>query len=271
MFRAELLKLSTIRSTQIAAFIGIVGIALTQGLMFWFVPALTLGLIDVPADIGLPAFDTGSHAFQIAALNLVSGGSGSGSLSLALIAIVSIGVLAATTDYRFGGMATAALAQPRRVNILAGKVAATALIVAIIGVVYALVSVGVLWLATQTAQEALVISGGDILSAAARSIAALALLSLAALAVGLLVRSTLAAFLVVIGVVTIEPIIQGIGMMTGSAAGWMQWLPLALAQTAAGDFAAAPGPNPLTALGMLAAGTLVLLVIAGAVLRRRDL
>lgn len=271
MFRAELIKLTTVRSTKIAAGIGIGGLALTQLLMFWLLPALSSGLIAVPDDLGLPIIDIGSFAFQYASLNLVNGGTGAGSIGIALVAILSIGLLAATTDYRWGGMASAALAQPHRGRILAGKAAATAVAVAAVGIAYAIVCFLVLVASTSLSAAGLVVSLGDVLSTSVRGVMALVLLALCALAVGVLVRSQLAAFLIVIGFIMVEPIIQGLVALMQASAGWTQFLPLALAQTAAGDPAAMQGISPLIALGVLAVGTAAILLIAGVTLKRRDL
>ncbi|MFC4224176.1 hypothetical protein [Lysinibacter cavernae] len=270
MFRAELLKLTTLQSTKIAALVGVIGLALTQLLMFWLVPMITK-TIDVPAEVQLPSVDTGSFDFQYSALNLIGGGSGSGSVGIALVAILSLGVLAATGDYRWGGMASAALANPKRSNILLSKVGATAAVVALLGAAYALVCIAVLVFSTVTGSVELILSAGTILSTVVRGICGLVLLSLCALAVGILVRSQLAGFLLVIGFITVEPLIQGVLALTGASASWSQFLPLALAQAAAGDPSAAQGVHPLIGMSVLVAVTLALLGIAALRLNKRDL
>src|SRR3546814_20171047 len=65
-------------------------------------------------------------------------------LGLASLAVLVLGVLAGTTDYRFGGIVPTALAEPRRGRILAAKALATAVTGLVLGVVYAFVSLGAL-------------------------------------------------------------------------------------------------------------------------------
>ncbi|QIM17709.1 hypothetical protein G7066_01510 [Leucobacter coleopterorum] len=270
MFRAEMLKLSTVYSTRIAIIAGLAGLAFTQIIMFWVLPVAAVSA-DVPDNIPLPNVDTGSFDFQYAALNLVSGGAGSGSVAIALIAILAIGILSATTDYRSGGMTAAALAQPSRGRILVGKAAATSVVIAATAVAYAIVCVAVLLASTASSSAEVVVPFADILSTVLRGVLALVLLGLCALAIGILARSQLAAFLIVIGIVTVEPIIQGVLALTGGVPAWSQMLPLALAQTAVGDLTAPTVVNPVAAMCILAAITVVIMGTAAVSLKRRDL
>ncbi|HET6671879.1 MAG TPA: hypothetical protein VFG92_00750 [Agromyces sp.] len=275
MIRAELMKLTTVGATKVAAAVGIIGLLATQLLFFWLLPALASGAIAITGEPGIAAelgeFDPGSFAFQYSSLSLLGSNAGAGSIGVALIAVLSIGVLAATTDYRFGGIVAAALASPRRARILGGKVAATAVVVAVMAVAYAVVCLGVLLSSTTLSGVDLVVGWGDIAGAIGRGVVVLVLLGLLGLAIGVLVRSQLAGFLVLIGVVLVEPILQSVLLLVGEAPAWSQYLPLALAQAGLADPASPAALSPLVALVALAALAGVALAAAWAVLRRRDL
>ncbi|PRY64635.1 hypothetical protein B0I08_11219 [Glaciihabitans tibetensis] len=110
-------------------------------------PALASGQIGPgAAALGddFPTLDLSTASGQLSALNPLGTASGGGSIGIAVITIVLLGVLAGTSDYRFGGIVTTALAQPRRGRILTAKAAAMGIVGLLTGVVFAVVSLAAL-------------------------------------------------------------------------------------------------------------------------------
>ncbi|WP_411699285.1 hypothetical protein [Conyzicola sp.] len=275
MVHAELLKLRTVASTWVALAVAAGGLLVTQVLNVTLLPALASGAVlgDEPAlrdELG--AIDTGSAAFQYAALNVFGTGGASGSIGIATIAVLALGVLAGTTDYRHGGIVGTALARPRRAGILAGKVAATAIAAAVLGVALAAIALVVLLASAVTGDGALALSPLDMASALGRGVVVVVLLALLGLAIGVLVRSQLAAFITVAALLLAEPILQGfVQLVTGGLPVWAQLLPVSLARAGLSDPAVDSGLAPAVALGVLAALTAAVLGAATVALRRRDL
>jgi ABC-2 type transport system permease protein len=274
MFRAELLKLRTVSSTWVALAVGVIGLLVTQVLLVTLLPAMANGSVfaDEPGlrdELG--TIDTASHAFQYSALNLLGTGGSGGSIGIAMMAVLALGLLVGTTDYRHGGIVGAALARPRRVPVLTGKIAATSAVAGVLGVVLAAVSIVVLLLVVWTTPATLAVQVVDIASSAARGILVVVLLALLGLGIGVLVRSQLAAFLTVGALLIGEPMLQGlVQLFTGGLPTWALFMPVSLSHLGMAD----PGDailSPVLALGALAALTALVLVAATAALRRRDL
>lgn len=273
MFRAELLKLTTTTASKVAVAIGVAGLVLTQLTLVTLLPALANGTIGPGPEAlgGIPNFSLDTAPAQLAALNPLGSTSGSGSIGIAVIAILVLGVLAGTTDYRFGGIVPTALAQPRRGRILAAKVAATALVGLIVGAVFAIVSLVSLVVSLPIAGTELVVAPAEIAGVAARGIITVALLTLLGLAVGILARSQLVGVIAVMGVLLIEPIVQGIAQLaTGTLPIWAQFMPLALGQAAISPGSEGSLP-PLVAEVALAGLVGLVVLAAGTALRRRDI
>jgi len=275
MVRAELLKLRTVTGTWVALAIGVLGLLLTQVLTITVLPAIASGVIP-GADIGdeLGNLDPGSLGFQVAALNVLGGGGNSlGSVSITAIVVLILGLLVATTDYRFGGIVSTALAEPRRWRILGGKTAATAVTAALLGVVLSVICLGTLLVSTAVLPGVdLVVPAPDIAFTLMRGIAVVVLFALLGLAIGTLVRSQLAGVLVVIALLFVEPILQGLAqLLTGAVPLWAQLLPLSLGLSAIAGADAGLAIPPAVALLALAGIVALLLGLAGTVLRRRDL
>ncbi|GAB3605536.1 hypothetical protein GCM10027413_09450 [Conyzicola nivalis] len=274
MVHAELLKLRTVASTWVALAVAAGGLLVTQVLNVTLLPALASGAVlgDEPAvrdELG--AIDTGAAAFQYAALNVFGTGGASGSIGIATIAVLALGVLAGTTDYRHGGIVGTALACPRRGGILAGKVGATAVAAAVLGIALAVIALAVL-LGSALTGGGLALSPLDVASALGRGVVVVVLLALLGLAIGVLVRSQLAAFITIAALLLAEPILQGlVQLVTGGLPVWAQLLPVSLARSGLADPAADSGLAPAVALGVLAALTAAVLAAAGVALRRRDL
>jgi hypothetical protein len=274
MLRAELIKLSTTGATRIALAVGLIGLLLTQLVFVTLLPALANGLISYDGSVDdlrqLGATDPHSGAFQSSALSVLGAGEGSGSISIAIVAALAVGLLVATTDYRFGGIVMTIAAQPRRGRVIAMKAAATALAAAALGVVFALISVVVLLVSTLGVQHAaLAVSWAHLVAVSARGVAVVALLALIGFAVGMLVRSQLAGFLTVIAGLVAGPVVGGLLQLSGAPGVWARLLPIVVAQDAVGS-APAVGFAPPVALAILAGFAAVLLANATIAFRRRD-
>ncbi|KAA9156846.1 hypothetical protein F6B41_03865 [Microbacterium lushaniae] len=187
-----------------------------------------------------------------------------------MLAVLVLGVLAGTTDYRFGGIVPTALAEPRRGRILAAKVVATGVTGLVLGAAYALVSLVALLVSLPATGSALAVGIVDIAAVMARGTVVVALLALLGLGVGVLARSQLAGVLIMLGAAVLELMTQGVAVLiSGAQPLWAQVLPLTLSQAAIGS---APAAIPsAAALAALAGWVAIILAAAAAVIRRRDL
>jgi ABC-2 type transport system permease protein len=185
--------------------------------------------------------------------------------------VLVFGVLAGTTDYRFGGIVPTALAQPRRGRIMAAKTGAAGLVGLGLGIVFAVVSLGSLLISLPIAGTGLSAGMADVAGVLLRGAAVVALLTLIALGVGILARSQLVGVLAIMGVVVGELILQAtVQLITGTLPLWAQLLPLSLGQTAISPDGVG-ALTPPVALAALAALTAAVLAVTGAVFRRRDI
>jgi hypothetical protein len=273
MFRGELLKLSTTAATKVALAVGIVGLIGTQLVLVIFLPALASGAIGPGPDAfegDIPAFDLATASAQLAALSPLGASEGGGSLGLASLAVLVLGVLAGTTDYRFGGIVPTALAEPRRSRILAAKALAMGVTGLVLGVVYALVSLVALLISVAATGATLSVGALDIAAVMGQGVVVVALLALVGLGIGVLARNQLAGVLTMLGVVVAELIVQALAaLVSGAQPVWAQLLPLALSQAAIGATPAAL--PPLAALAGLVGWTVLILGAATFAIRRRDL
>lgn len=278
MIRAELIKLATVRATLITLIVGVVGLLVTQVFSVPLLAAVAGGTITLPEpelQNQLAAFQPGTVDFQYAALNVLGGGSiggSTGSIGVATVAILILGLSVATTDYRHGGIVAAALAQPRRGRLLAGKAVAAGIFGLATGALFAAISLVVL-LATLLTNPGLEWAVAPVDAAATLVLGAVVvtLLTLVGLAVGVLARSQVTGLVVVISAMLLEPIVHGIAsLVSGGTPLWTQFLPQALAHAALAPQGTSVLPWWL-ALGSLAAFAGVALVGASVALRRRDL
>lgn len=273
MFRAEMLKLTTTKTPKIAVAVGAGGLILTQIIFVTLLPALAAGTIG-PGRAALgddfPALDLGSTSAQLDALSPFGASSGGGSVGIAVLAVVMMGVLAGTSDYRFGGIVAAALAQPRRVRILTSKAAATGVVGLATGLVFTLVSLATLLGTVAVMGLPLAATPLEIAGVIARGTLAVGALTLIALSIGILARSQLAGVLIMLAIIMLEPIVLSItGLILGHIPAAMQFLPLSLANAVIGTTSSGiPFPLALAGLGAI---TLALLGLAALALKRRDI
>lgn len=274
MIRAEVLKLTTTRATKVAAAVGVVGLVATQATLVTILPALASGAIG-PGRAALggdfPTFDLSTRAAQLDALSPLGSSTGAGSIGIAILSVLILGVLAGTTDYRFGGIVPTALAEPRRGRILASKIGATALVGLVVGIVYAAVSALALMISLPLTGTDLALSVGDIAGVLGRGAVVVTLLALLGLAVGILARNQLVGVLTMIGVLVLELIFQGmVQLVTGTLPMWAQLLPLSLGQAAIAP-STVGAIAPVAAVAALAALVALVLAAAGAAMRARDI
>jgi ABC-2 type transport system permease protein len=274
MIRAELLKLSSTTAAKVAVIVGVVGLVATQVTLVTVLPAVASGAIGPGVEalgVSLPEFDLATAAAQLNAVNPLGSSTGSGSIGIAVLSVLLLGVLGGTTDYRFGGIVTAALARPRRGAILLSKVGAMALAGLATGIAYALVSLATLLVALQITGAELVVGWPELLGVLSRGAAVVALLALLGLAVGILVRNQLAGVLTMFGILLFELIFQSmVQLIAGTLPVWAQILPLALGQAAVSSGAGWAIP-PVAALAVLAGLVAAVTLAAGTLMRTRDI
>ncbi|MFF3063939.1 hypothetical protein ACFVQ3_05215 [Oerskovia sp. NPDC057915] len=296
MFRAELLKLRTTRTPWVLGVVALAGMVLVQALTIALPRVLSsfegLGggaTVGLEASPGLTAdlapdltgiTDLGAAPVQRAMLDLLGNGpAGSGSAGVSVICMLLLGVLAVTTDFRTGGIVPTALVVPSRLRVLAGKAGATAVVALVIGAALAvLTALGLLAAVASTPGAQLMVGAGDVLGVWGRGLLVLVLFAWLGLGIGTLVRGQVAAILVVVGLVVVEPLIQAaVVLLSGGTSSAAAWLPLGLGSLASTGQSATSVLGGLAPMGVGAAvlGLVVWVAVAlgsGAVtFRRRDL
>lgn len=273
MIRAELLGLVTTTATKVAALTAAIALLITQATFVFFLPALERGDIGPGAAVlgdDLPSIDMSTAAAQLDALSPLGASAGGGSLGAATLAVTLLGVIAGTSDFRFGGIVAAALAAPRRRRLMVAKAAATGLAGLIVGAALSAVSAITLLGTLAVAGIPLAVDPLAAVGVLARGAVAVACLILIGLGIGMIVRNQLSAVVLMLALLLLEPIVQTTAQfVAGSLPGWTQLMPVALAQTAIGTGASALPPG--IAVVALLAVTGITLSAATAVLQRSDL
>ncbi|MEV6835743.1 ABC transporter permease subunit [Streptomyces sp. NPDC051133] len=230
---------------------------------------LTLIFTVVFMEMGVANWDK-SSASQQAEMRLDPTGTilGSGIL-LSQLAVCVLGVMVIASEYSTGMIRASLLAVPRRVPVLAAKGAVFGLVVLVVGEVTSFAS---FFIGAPILHGKAPVSLGDagVLRAVFGCGLYLALLGLFALSIGAIIRHTAASITGVIGfVLVLEPMAR---MLPGSVGKHIHsYLPteagylITQQHSRAGDVL-----GPWQGLGVLALWTAVLLVVAAALLRRRD-
>ncbi|QDW62097.1 hypothetical protein [Oerskovia sp. KBS0722] len=296
MFRAELLKLRTTRTPWVLGVVALAGMILVQALTIALPRVLssleglgggaTVGLqaspemtADLAPDLG-SLTDLGAAPVQRAMLDLLGNGpAGSGSAGVSVICMLLLGVLAITTDFRTGGIVPTALVVPSRLRVLAGKAGATAVVALVIGAALAvLTALGLLAAVASTPGAQLMVDAGDVLGVWGRGLLVLVLFAWLGLGIGTLIRGQVAAILVVVGLVLVEPMIQAaVVLLSGGTSSAAAWLPLGLGSLASTGQSATSVLGGLAPLGVgvavlgLVAWVAVALGSGAVTFRRRDL
>ncbi|MHA7134762.1 hypothetical protein [Oerskovia turbata] len=295
MYRAELLKLRTTRTPWILGIVALVGMVLVQALTIALPRVLAglEGLGGASAGLGTPSgmtadlapdlgglTDLGSAAVQRSMLDLLGNGpAGSGSAGVSVICLLLLGVLAVTTDFRTGGIVPTALVVPSRLRVLGGKAGAVATVALVIGAGLAvLTALGLFVGVASTPGAQLQIDAADVLGVWGRGLLVLVLFAWLGLGIGTLIRGQVAAILVVVGLVLVEPMVQAaVLLLSGGESNATAWLPLGLGSLASTGQSATAVLGGLAPMGVGAAilGLVMWVVVvagSGAVtFRRRDL
>ena len=254
LMRSELTKIRSVRSTVWSLVLLVV--------VTWGFTALFVGLGAATWDETAPA----DRALIVADPTSVILGSG---VLIGQLAMCVLGVLVITSEHATGTIRASLLAVPKRLPLLAAKVAVFGLLVLVTGVV---VSFGSFFVGQPLLADIVPVSLGDpgVLRAVVGGGLYLAMVGLFALAVGAIVRHTAAGITGVIGfVLVLAPMAR---LLPGSVGDRVHaYLPteaghlIAQARQAPGDLL-----TPWQGYGVFALWTVALLVVAAILLDRRD-
>lgn len=240
--RAELLKLATVRTTQLFVLAAGVLAALLVVVQGFSAGSEFIAPLDDPA--------TQQALFGSAE-------------TVTLIAIV-FGCLALTTEFRHHTIVTTLLAEPRRVRVVAAK-AAGALVggLALAAAAAVVATVGA-WLFLTLSGTEIVVAGEVVARGVAGTLAAGALGSLFGMGVGGVVRNqALAVGATLLLLLAVEPVVGSISPDVG------RWLPSGLAATLASGYAGSV--TIPAALAALATYGVVAVMLAAGLIRRADI
>jgi ABC-2 type transport system permease protein len=190
-------------------------------------------------------------------------------VGLGQLAICVLGALVITTEYSTGVIRASLLAVPRRLPVLAAKVAVFAVLVLVVTEIVAFCS---FFLGSTILHAHVAVSLSD--SGVARAVAGaglyLTVLGLFAMSIGTLIRHTAGAISTVIGVVLVLPILSG--LLPGSWGAHVNaYLPeqagtlITHTREQSGDLL-----SPWQGFGVLCLWTVLLLAVAAYLLNRRD-
>ncbi|GLZ14345.1 hypothetical protein Acsp04_45800 [Actinomadura sp. NBRC 104425] len=182
---------------------------------------------------------------------------------LAQIAFGLVGVLAVTSEHTTGMIGTSLAATPRRGRLLAAKAAVCALVALLVG---GGASAAALLLARSADAGPGGLPGAGVLPTAAGAGLYLALVALAGLAVGVLVRTTAAALVVLVVATLVVPALSPLLPSPLDDLARTYWPVTAGAQI----MAVQPALPPWAGLGLLAAAAAVALAAAAVVFHRRE-
>jgi ABC-2 type transport system permease protein len=253
LLRAEWTKLRTVRSTWWALALAAFGMVVLGAL---FCARYGIGGIS-PSDKA--TFDPAGYSLS--------------GFFLAQLAVAVLGVLAITSEYATGSIRATFAATPQRRGVLAAKAVVLTAITGLVGIAASLVA----FFAGQAVLSSKGLQGnlGD--PGALRAVVGaglyLAMLSLLALGLGALIRSTVGATAVVVGLVFILP-----GTMGALPTSWERavtpYLPSDAGQALIGRTKFAPlGPHllpPWVGFAVVCAYTAAALIAAAVTLTRRD-
>lgn len=250
MIRSELLRIRYSLSAKLLLMV-IAAEAIFIGLLFSFLPALIDGLTalntvvpnatsaDQFSDEQLTAFSLAAPSAQQTVIDVL-GNSGTG-ISFPALAALLFGALTITTEYRRGSLTSAVLAEPRRVPLLLQKLAALTIAAAAVAVLTTVLR-GLMLVAGSVIQgETLLLGPAEIVGFGLRGAITLVLYTGIGFAIGLLVRSPVAAILTLGAAVAVESVARPITMLVLGAPNPAQYLPLGLVPDISGT-------NPLASI-----------------------
>ncbi len=255
MIRSELLRIRYSLSAKLVLAVAAAE-AIFVGLLFSFLPALIDGLTklntvipnatsaDQFSDEQLTALSLASPSAQQTVIDVL-GNSGTG-ISLPTLAALLFGALTITTEYRRGSLVNAVLAEPRRIRLLLDKLTALTIVAAGVAVLLTLLRGLILVVGIAVQGETLLLSPAEIAGFGLRGAITLALYTGIGFAVGLLVRSPVAAILTLGAAVAVESVARPITTLMFGTPNPAQYLPLGLVP----DISAT---NPLAAINGMTA------------------
>jgi len=190
---------------------------------------------------------------------------GLGGFIVGQIPVVTLGVLAVSSEYGTGMIRTTLTAYPRRASLLTAKALVFFGLAFVLGTLATGLQVlgGMVLLSGQGTDP----TGGQILLAVLGGGLYLALIGLFALSVGTLLRHSAGALAVMLGLLLL-PFILALFMPSGPRDDLLTYSPINMSASLYGDGTGSLGGWPL--LGVLAGATAVVLAGAFAALQRRD-
>ncbi|HXH33964.1 MAG TPA: hypothetical protein VNJ54_06075 [Plantibacter sp.] len=210
----------------------------------------------------LDSFALQQQSMQFVVADL-SAGTGMG-VSLAALGAIVFGALSASTEYRRGSMAFSSLAEPRRLTLIATKVAAVTIAAALTAVPLALCKGLALALGLTSQGISSLIDPVELVSLWGRGAIALILLALLGFGIGLITRSQVACFAIAFGGLLAESTARTLGaLISGGQTSAASFLPFGLVADAVRGTSF--GGLNLASIGM-AAGLLTLAAWAIALL-----
>ncbi|UNX54559.1 hypothetical protein MF406_17020 [Georgenia sp. TF02-10] len=298
MITAEILKIRTTSAGKILAVVALATMTFTL-LVGLLAPTLLPVLagtdskgIGYQVDTGdqdqmlselMSAADPSSADYQRGMLDVLGNGSlgSGGGASVIVICAVLLGVFAATSEFRFGGIVPTALVVPNRSRMLLGKAAAVAAVSAVGGVVLALLTGAALLVGVGPAADGgILVAPTEMATIWLRGIVLLVLYALVGLGLGTLIRSQVAALVLVFCAVLVEAVIPSLfQLITGSIPLLVALLPFGLGPVASTG-TVPPGVallggtqvlGPAVATGALVLWSLLALGAGLLSLHRRDL
>ncbi len=249
LFRVELLKLQTVRTTY--------GLLAAAALLTAFLAAGRVSLAG--------AHDL-AHPAKLSSVVTITGWT--------MLFAAVMGVIVASGEFRHSTATVTYLSGPHRSQVLVAKAGAAAVVGAIFGLTGALVATGIGLVVTAGADESIALSAATLIRDDLGTVLGAALLAALGVAVGSLIRSQIAGIVgVLIWSVVIEPIIAGLYTSI------QPYLPYSAATTLAGaklgagpgvhvnvhhGTAAAASPLPFGVVVALLAGLVVVISVIAA-------
>ncbi|GAB3555690.1 hypothetical protein [Spelaeicoccus albus] len=277
MYKSELAKLLYSRALWIVAIVSSIGVIATSLLSVFardfvsWAENVAGSSSAVAGELDVAGF---SHAsMQWATLN-ISGASGS-STGISAICLIVLGLLNVTGDFRFGSMSTTLIASPSRTRALAARGAAIATVAAAIAVVLVAITAVALTLGLVIHGVPLAVPVGGMLTNWLIEVAALIAMALIGMGVGLIVRSQVAALVIVFTWVFAESLVRSIVAFLVKGTTIADFLPLGLGTAVnhgSGEFSggALVSVAPSIALIALIVWMVCTVGVGGFTLRRRD-
>jgi hypothetical protein len=188
---------------------------------------------------------------------------------LAQLALCVLGAMVMTSEYSTGAIRSSLLAVPQRLPMLAAKVVVFAVLVFVVSAV-TVFAIFFLTTSILSSHITITLSQPGVLRATFGAILYLTVLGVFALAIGGILRHTAGAITTVIGLVLVVPII--VSLIPGTVANHIHGYLPSVAGALAGQTTEASGDvlSPWQGFGVFVVETVILLAVAGWMLKQRD-